>query len=55
MGARQKLNQAHFNAALLIGGALGLATGSFGVFVVATGAIIAIDVISGGIRTSTRR
>lgn len=55
MGARQKLNQAHLNAALFIGGALGLATGSFGVFIVATGAIIALDVCTGGIRTSGRR
>lgn len=55
MGAREKLNQAHLNAALLIGGVLGLATGSIGVFVIATGAIIALDVVSGCIRTSARR
>ena len=39
MGARQKLNEAHIVGSLAVAGVLGLATGSWTVFVV-TGAVL---------------
>lgn len=50
MGVREKLNRSHVNGALLAGGALGVATGSFSVFLLAVGLVIALEVYSGGIR-----
>ena len=51
MGARQKLNQAHVNGALVAGGVLGLITGSWTIFFIASAALIGAATYSGGIRT----
>ena len=51
MGARQKLNQAHVNGALIAAGVLGLVTGSWTVFIIAGAALIGAATYSGDIRT----
>lgn len=54
MGARQKLNEAYFMWQLAIAGFIGLATGSFTVFVAVLGALVAMSIHSGGIRMNSR-
>ena len=54
MGARHKLNQAYFNGSLLFAGAVGLATGSFGIFIVVLGAMIMFNLHAGDIRPNKR-
>ena len=51
MGARQKLNEAHINGALIVAGLLGLATGSWTVFILAGAGLIGLSMHSGGIRS----
>ena len=51
MGARQKLNQAHVNGALIVAGILGLVTSSWTVFFIAGAVLIGLAVHSGGIRS----
>ena len=51
MGARHKLNQAYFNGSLLIAGVVGLATESFGLFVVILAVLVMSSLHSGDIRT----
>jgi len=55
MGARQKLNQAHVNGALIAAGVLGLVTGSWTIFAIAGAGLIGAAVYSGGIRTKGGR
>lgn len=55
MGARQKLNQAFFNGALVAGGVIGLAAGSWTVFLLATLAGIGLSILGGDIRFHHRR
>ena len=50
MGAKQKLNAAHLNGALLVAGLAGLLTGSWPVFLVAFAALVAGDHLAGNIR-----
>lgn len=54
MGARQKLNEAYFIGELFIAGIIGMATGSFTVFVAVLGALVAMSMHSGGIRVKGR-
>lgn len=54
MGARQKLNEAYFIGELFIAGIIGMATGSFAVFVAVLGALVAMSMHSGGIRVKGR-
>jgi hypothetical protein len=54
LGARQKLNDAHFNGALLIAGLLGWWTESWFIFLVALLGLIGLATHSGGIRPSSR-
>ena len=51
MGARQKLNQAHVNGALIVAGIAGLLTGSWAIFFIAAAALIGAATYNGGIRT----
>ena len=55
MGARHKLNQAYFNGSLIIAGVVGLATESFGLFVVVLGVLIMCNMHSGEIRLDQNR
>jgi hypothetical protein len=55
MGARTKLNAIHAMIAVGIAGAMGLATGSWLVFGLALGFLIAVKVHSGAIRTGRKR
>ena len=50
MGARQELNKVHVIGSLGAAGLLGLLTGSFAVFVVASAVMIGASVCTGGIR-----
>ncbi|HSG71528.1 MAG TPA: hypothetical protein VLA12_13990 [Planctomycetaceae bacterium] len=54
MGARHKLNQSYFNRSLLIAGAIGLATQSFGIFIVVLGTMVILNLHSGEIRPQKR-
>ena len=48
--AKHKLNTAHVHGALVIAGFLGLVTGSWTIFLLATGVIVATSVQDGSIR-----
>ena len=48
--AKHKLNTAHVHGALVIAGFLGLVTGSWAIFLLATGVIVATSVQDGSIR-----
>jgi hypothetical protein len=50
MGARNKLNAAHWNGNLIIAGLAGAATGSWLVFAIGLVILVILDVYSGGIR-----
>ena len=50
MGARQKLNHAHVNGALIAAGVLGLVTGSWTIFIVAGAVLIGTAICGGDIR-----
>src|SRR5947209_11286721 len=50
MSARQKLNRAYMNGSLIIAGIAGLATGSWGVFFITSGILVALNMVSGEIR-----
>ena len=50
MGAKQKLNAAHLNGALLGAGLAGLLTGSWPVFLLALAVLVAGDYLAGNIR-----
>ena len=50
MGARQKLNEAYVNGALVVGGIAGLLTGSWTIFFITSAALIGVSTYSGGIR-----
>ena len=54
MGARQKLNEAYVNGALIIAGIAGLVTESWTVFIIAAAVLIGASTYSGGIRTKSR-
>lgn len=54
MSARHKLNQSYFNGSLLIAGAIGLATQSFGIFIVVLGVLVMFNLHSGEIRPNQR-
>lgn len=54
MGARDKLNRAHLNGALVIAGVLGLVSGSAAVFVTAAAVLVASSVMNGGIRLGSK-
>lgn len=55
MGARQKLNQAHVNGALVVAALVGAVTQSWIVFVVAALLAVGLSVHGGGIRTRGRQ
>ena len=55
MGARQKLNSAHVNGALLMAGLVGLLLQSPIVFLIALAALVASAFMGGGIRPQGRR
>ncbi len=55
MGARNKLNVAYLNGAVVIGGIAGLLSDSFPVFIFTTVAMVAVALHDGGIRTRPRR
>jgi len=48
--AKNKLNGAYFNGALVVAGLLGAATGSWGVFLITTCFLIAVNINDGSIR-----
>ena len=50
MGARQKLNQAHVNGALIVAAVLGLMTGSWIIFFIASAMLIGAATYGGEIR-----
>jgi hypothetical protein len=50
VGARQELNKIHVVGSLSVAGLLGLMTGSFAVFVIASAVMIGASVHSGEIR-----
>ena len=54
MGARQKLNTAYFNGALLLSAFVGLATESFALFLIALAVSLAGACHSGDIRPNGR-
>jgi len=55
MGARQKLNQAHLNGALVIAAVIGIATQSWTVFWIAALFVVGSSFYAGGIRLDGRR
>lgn len=55
MGARQKLNQAYLNGALVIAAVVGAATQSWTVFWLAALFVVGSSLHSGGIRLHGRR
>ena len=48
--AKNKLNQAHYNGALVLAGIVGLGSGSFPIFIIALAVCIGVSFHSGGIR-----
>lgn len=54
MGARKKLNAAHWNGNLIIAGLVGALTESWLVFVVGLAILIILDLYAGGIRPTKR-
>ena len=48
--AKQKINQAHINGALVLAGIVGLGSGSFLVFFIALAICLGVSFHSGGIR-----
>jgi hypothetical protein len=54
MNARQKLNLAYINGAVVISGVVGLLAGSWGVFCLALIVLVVIHLGSGGIRPERR-
>ena len=55
MGARNKLNASHIQMALFVAGILGIAFGSWWVFLLGAGVLVALGVQSGDIRGPRRR
>jgi hypothetical protein len=55
MGARQKLNQAHLNGALVIAAVIGAATQSWAIFWIAALFVVGSGIYAGGIRLDGRR
>lgn len=55
MGARQKLNQAHVNGALVIAAAVGAVTQSWTVFILAALLVAGSSLYAGNIRIRGRR
>jgi hypothetical protein len=55
LSARNKLNVAHINGAVLVAGLLVIFTGNPTVFVIALSVLLAAAVHSGGIRPGRRR
>lgn len=55
MGARNKLNVAYVNGALILSGLVGLATGSWQIFALAAMMLIGMCFYAGDIRTQGRR
>ena len=55
MSARQKLNVAYLNSCALVAALLGVAAGSWAVFLVALAVLVASGVYAGEIRTGGRR
>ena len=53
MGARQKLNQAYVNGALVVAGVAGLVTESWAVFIIVAAVLIGVSTYSGDIRTKS--
>ena len=54
MGARQKLNEAHVIGALIMASFLGLMTGSWTVFIIASAVLIGAATYNGAIRPQSR-
>jgi hypothetical protein len=54
VGARQKLNAAHWNGNIILAGLAGACTESWLVFFVGLGLLLALDLYSGGIRSKKR-
>lgn len=54
MSSRDKLNDAHINVAVVVGGVLGLFADSITVFVLATLVILAVDIFTGELRPFRR-
>jgi hypothetical protein len=52
MSTRTRLNRAFFNGSLLLAGAIGVASGSFGVFAVSFVGLLAANVVFREIRVS---
>jgi hypothetical protein len=50
MGARNKLNASYANGALLIAGAIGVLAGSWPIFAITLGCVLATSFIAGDIR-----
>ena len=50
MGAKSKLNALHLEGALIVAGLIGLATGSFPIFLLTLAGLLAVGVVSGDIR-----
>jgi hypothetical protein len=50
MGAKRKLNAAHFNGAMIIAGLLGGVTGSWEVFLIAFVALMIGAIVAGDVR-----
>ena len=55
MGARQKLNGAYVNGALVVAAVLGLMTGSWTIFIFAGAVLIGIAIYDGDIRSHSHR
>jgi hypothetical protein len=55
LGARNKLNSIYFGSSVAIAGIIGGLTGSWTVFVVTAGVLIACSLGDGGIRPNKRR
>jgi|GEM_PF-176857 hypothetical protein len=54
MSARQKLNQAYINGALLLAGVIGASTESWTVFITLTVILVVLSIHGGDIRTTPR-
>jgi hypothetical protein len=55
MGARTSLNAIYLSGTLVLAAVLGLATGSWGIFLISLGVLIAANVHAGRIRPTSRR